>query len=98
MLESATTSHLDCRGRFYRRHARLRNHARTNRRPRLQGKALYNLAHATYQQGRKTYETGDPQTALDQVKKAEALFQSAQEIDTSDTSIHTDIEQSLTSS
>ncbi len=64
----------------------------------LQGKALYNLAHATYQQGRKTYETGDPQTALNQVKKAEALFQSAQEIDTSDTSIHTDIEQSLTSS
>ncbi len=59
----------------------------------LQGKALYNLAHATYQQGRKTYETGDPQTALNQVEKAEALFQSAQEIDTSDTSIKTDIEQ-----
>ena len=59
----------------------------------LQGKALYNLAHATYQQGRKTYETGDPQNALNQVKKAEALFQSAQEIDTSDTSIQADIEQ-----
>jgi len=59
----------------------------------LQGKALYNLAHATYQQGRKTYETGDPQTALNQVEKAEALFQSAQEIDTSDTLIKADIEQ-----
>jgi Ca-activated chloride channel family protein len=59
----------------------------------LQGKALYNLAHATYQQGRKTYEAGDPQSALNQVKKAEALFQSAQEIDTSDTSIQADIEQ-----
>ena len=59
----------------------------------LQGKALYNLAHATYQQGRKTYESGDPQTALNQVKKAEALFQSAQEIATSDTSIQADIEQ-----
>ena len=59
----------------------------------LQGKALYNLAHATYQQGRKTYEIGDPQAALDQVEKAEALFQSAQEIDTSDTSIKADIEK-----
>ena len=59
----------------------------------LQGKALYNLAHATYQQGRKIYETGDPQNALNQVKKAEALFQSAQEIDISDTSIQADIEQ-----
>ena len=59
----------------------------------LQGKALYNLAHATYQQGRKTYEIGDPQAALNQVEKAEALFQSAQEIDTSDTSIKADIEQ-----
>jgi Ca-activated chloride channel family protein len=59
----------------------------------LQGKALYNLAHATYQQGRKSYESGDPQTALNQVKKAEALFQSAQEIATSDRSIQADIEQ-----
>lgn len=59
----------------------------------LQGKALYNLAHATYQQGRKTYEAGDPQNALNQVKKSEALFQSVQEIDSSDTSIQADIEQ-----
>lgn len=59
----------------------------------LQGKALYNLAHATYQQGRKSYESGDPQTALNQVKKAEALFQSAQEIATGDRSIQADIEQ-----
>ena len=59
----------------------------------LQSKALYNLAHATYQQGRKTYETGDPHAALVQVEKAEALFQSSQEIDTNDTFIQTDIEQ-----
>ena len=59
----------------------------------LQRDALYNLAHATYQQGHTSYESGDPQAALVQVKKAEALFQSAQEIDTSDTSIQVDIEQ-----
>ena len=59
----------------------------------LQRDALYNLAHATYQQGHTSYENGDPQAALVQVEKAEALFQSAQEIDTSDTSIQADIEQ-----
>lgn len=59
----------------------------------LQRDALYNLAHATYQQGRTSYENGDPQVALVQVEKAEALFQSVQEIDTSDTSIQADIEQ-----
>ena len=59
----------------------------------LQRDALYNLAHATYQQGHTSYESGDLQAALVQVEKAEALFQSAQEIDTSDTSIQADIEQ-----
>lgn len=59
----------------------------------LQRDALYNLAHANYQQGRSTYEGGDPQAALEQIKQAEALFQSAQEIDPSDTSIQPDIEQ-----
>ena len=59
----------------------------------LQRDALYNLAHATYQQGHTSYESGDLQAALVQVEKAEALFQSAQEIDTSDTSIHADIDQ-----
>ena len=59
----------------------------------LQRDALYNLAHTTYQQGHTSYESGDPQAALVQVEKAEALFQSAQEIDTSDTSIQADIEQ-----
>ena len=59
----------------------------------LQRDALYNLAHATYQQGHTSYESGDPQAALVQVEQAEALFQSAQEIDTSDTSIQADIEQ-----
>ena len=59
----------------------------------LQRDALYNLAHATYQQGHTSYESGDLQAALIQVEKAEALFQSAQEIDTSDTSIQADINQ-----
>ncbi|MEC7280759.1 MAG: VWA domain-containing protein [Verrucomicrobiota bacterium] len=59
----------------------------------LQRDALYNLAHATYQQGHTSYESGDLQAALIQVEKAEALFQSAQEIDTSDTSIQADIDQ-----
>ena len=59
----------------------------------LQRDALYNMGHATYQQGRTSYTDGDPQAALVQVEKAEALFQSAQEIDTSDTSIQADIEQ-----
>ena len=59
----------------------------------LQRDALYNLAHATYQQGHTSYESGDLQAALIQVENAEALFQSAQEIDTSDTSIQADIDQ-----
>ena len=59
----------------------------------LQRDALYNLAHANYQEGHTSYKSGDPQAALVQVEKAEALFQSAQEIDTSDTSIQADIEQ-----
>jgi Ca-activated chloride channel family protein len=59
----------------------------------LQSDALYNMGHATYQQGRATYESGDPQTALEQMKKAESLFNSAQEIDLTDTSIKSDLEQ-----
>ncbi|MGZ0707220.1 VWA domain-containing protein [Coraliomargarita sp. W4R53] len=59
----------------------------------LQRDALYNLGYATYQQGRSTYESGDPQTALEQIKKAEALYNSAQEIDPNDTSIQQDLEQ-----
>jgi len=59
----------------------------------LQRDALYNMAHATYQQGRASYEGGDPQTALEQMKDAEALFSSAQEIDPDDTSIQPDLEQ-----
>ena len=60
---------------------------------RLQRDALYNMGHATYRQGRATYEGGDPQTALEQMKKAEALFQSAREIDPADASIQEDAGQ-----
>ncbi|WPJ97482.1 VWA domain-containing protein [Coraliomargarita algicola] len=59
----------------------------------LQRDALYNLGYATYQQGRGSYETGDPQTALEQIQKAEALYKSAQEIDPNDTSIQQDLEK-----
>ncbi|MDQ8193214.1 VWA domain-containing protein [Coraliomargarita sp. SDUM461004] len=59
----------------------------------LQRDALYNLGYATYQQGRSSYKSGDPQTALEQIKKAETLYQSAQEIDPEDTSIQQDLEQ-----
>ena len=59
----------------------------------FQRDALYNMGHATYQQGRRTYESGDPQAALDQIKKAEQLFQSALEVDPDDPSISGDLEQ-----
>ncbi|MBT63858.1 MAG: hypothetical protein CML13_11670 [Puniceicoccaceae bacterium] len=59
----------------------------------LQGDSLYNLGYASYQQARQTYQSGDPQTALEQIKKAEALYQSAQEIAPEDTSIQQDLEQ-----
>jgi Ca-activated chloride channel family protein len=59
----------------------------------LQRDALYNMGYATYQQGRGTYESGDPQAALEQIKKAEALYNSAQEIDPDDTSIQQDLEK-----
>ena len=59
----------------------------------FQRDALYNMGHATYQQGRRTYESGDPQAALDQIKKAEQLFHSALEVDPDDPSISGDLEQ-----
>jgi Ca-activated chloride channel family protein len=59
----------------------------------LQQDALYNMGHATYQQGRSAYESGDPQSALEQVKKSEALFKSALEMDPSDASIQEDLDK-----
>lgn len=59
----------------------------------LQRDALYNMGHATYQQGRSSYQSGDPQAALEQFKKAEALFKSAQQVDTTDASIREDLER-----
>ncbi|HAV13288.1 MAG TPA: hypothetical protein DCX06_07350 [Opitutae bacterium] len=51
----------------------------------LQRDALYNLAHSNYQAGRQTYDSGDLDSAIELIKAAEALFQSAQEIDPNDT-------------
>ena len=59
----------------------------------LQRDALYNMGHATYQQSRATYRDGDPQAALEQIKKAAAFFESAQEMDSTDSSITQDLEK-----
>ncbi len=59
---------------------------------RLQGDALYNLGHSQYQQGIQTYQGGDPQSALEQIKKAESLFKSAEDLNPT-----SDIEQDIES-
>lgn len=59
----------------------------------LQRDALYNMGYATYQQGRQAYESGDPQGALELMKKSETLYTSAQEIDPTDTTIQPDLEK-----
>ena len=59
----------------------------------LQRDALYNMGHATYQQGRTSYTDGDLQAALEHIKKAEAFFESAQEMDSTDNSIAQDLEK-----
>ncbi|MGB0744408.1 MAG: vWA domain-containing protein [Opitutales bacterium] len=59
----------------------------------LQRDALYNMGHATYQIGRSAYEQGDPQTALDEIKSAEKLFESALEIDPSDNAATEDLKR-----
>jgi len=59
----------------------------------LQRDALYNMGHATHQLGRKAYAQGDPQTALTEIRAAEALFSSALELDPGDASITQDLER-----
>ena len=59
----------------------------------LQRDALYNMGHATYQQGHTSYTDGDPQAAREQIKKAEAFFESAQGMDSTDSSITQDLEK-----
>jgi Ca-activated chloride channel family protein len=60
---------------------------------RLQGDALYNMAHAAHQLGRRDYEAGNLEGALEQMEKAEGLFQSAQELNPQDEGITSDLEQ-----
>ena len=60
---------------------------------RLQSDALYNMAHATHQLGRRQYEEGDLPGALEKMKKTEDLFQSAQELNPQDSEIDADLEQ-----
>lgn len=51
----------------------------------LQRDALYNMAHAVNQTGEAALQSQDVETAIENWKEAEALFQSAHEIDPSDT-------------
>jgi Ca-activated chloride channel family protein len=51
----------------------------------LERDALYNMAHATNQMGEAALQTQDFEAAIESWKQAEALFQSANEIDSSDT-------------
>ncbi|TVP81672.1 MAG: VWA domain-containing protein [Puniceicoccaceae bacterium] len=59
----------------------------------LQRDALYNMGHAAHQLGRASYQAGDLQAALEQMEQANELFQSAREIDPTDTIIADDLEQ-----
>lgn len=60
---------------------------------RLQSDALYNLGHSNHQLALETYQGGDPEGALEQIKKAESLFKSAQEMNPSIDGIEQDLEQ-----
>lgn len=60
---------------------------------RLQSDALYNLGHTHYQQGLQTYQSGDPQGALEQIKEAESLFRSAKTMNPKGESLNQDIER-----
>ncbi|MGB0334034.1 MAG: VWA domain-containing protein [Opitutales bacterium] len=46
----------------------------------LQSDALYNLGHMYYQIGTQTYQSGDLQGALEQIKQSEAYFESTREM------------------
>ena len=59
----------------------------------LQRDALYNLAHSTYQTGRQTYTTGDLEASIEEMKAAEALFNSALEIDPNDSAAAEDLKK-----
>jgi Ca-activated chloride channel homolog len=59
----------------------------------LQRDALYNLGHSTYQTSRQTYDSGDLPAAIEQIKEAEALFQSAIEVDPNDQAAVEDLEK-----
>jgi len=56
----------------------------------LQRDALYNMGHASYQQGLQSYHSGDLEAALKRIKKSEGFFNSARQIDPSDDAIPVD--------
>ena len=62
----------------------------------LQRDALYNMGHATYQLGRAAYEKGEAKAALEEIRATEKLFESAQELDPSDTAIQQDLGRTRT--
>lgn len=59
----------------------------------LQRDALYNMGHATYQIGRKSYEQGDAEAALEKIRSAENLFKSALELDPDDRAVRQELER-----
>ncbi|MGJ8653327.1 MAG: vWA domain-containing protein [Opitutaceae bacterium] len=59
----------------------------------LQRDALYNLAHSTYQTARQTYDAGDLEKAIEQIKASEGLFNSVLEIDPIDNSPAEDLQK-----
>lgn len=56
----------------------------------LQRDALNNMGHGSYQQGLAAYHQGDPESALEQIRKSEGYFKSASELDTGDAAIAED--------
>lgn len=59
----------------------------------LQRDGIYNLAHSTYQAARQTYQAGDLENAIEQIKASEALFNSVQEIDPTDSAADEDLQK-----
>jgi Ca-activated chloride channel family protein len=59
----------------------------------LQRDALFNMGHATYQQGMTAYNAADLEKALEKIRSAEALMGSALELDPSDQTISQDLDR-----
>ena len=59
----------------------------------LQRDSLYNMGHASFQNGERAFQSKDFQTAIKQWKEAEGYFKSAHEIDATDTTADEDAQR-----